>query len=100
MNRYHRLFELARKRLRSDADYVEFQEFQARWITETLESEIRDRQVLDLGCGNGGYSNYFSEMAKEVVALDFAVPEGLKPGIRFVRQTSATLPFEEHSFDF
>lgn len=61
---------------------------------------IEGKKILDLGCGSGRIAGYFSP-GNEVVAADvvdqLTTPE--KSSFRFQLIESATLPFEEGSFD-
>ena len=88
------------KRNRSEADYVRFQQFQAAWIGDFIQKDLTGKEMLDLGCGTGGYSNYFFQFAKKLIAYDFTRPEGLNPKIEFVPQTAGRLPFEDGQFEF
>jgi ubiquinone/menaquinone biosynthesis C-methylase UbiE len=61
---------------------------------------IEGKRILDLGCGSGRIAGYFST-ANDVLAADvvdqLTTPE--KRSFRFTLIDSATLPFEEASFD-
>ncbi len=70
-------------------------------LCDALASEgIRDRRILDLGCGSGHIAEYFSR-ANEVVAADvirqMRVPES--GSLKFRRVDAAELPFEDGCFD-
>ena len=63
---YVTLWQLSRKRILSEADYRDFQAFQAQLILNYLDSfgvELRGKRVLDLGSGIGGYSEQMAQAA-------------------------------------
>jgi SAM-dependent methyltransferase len=101
---YLTLAQLGRRRLASYADYVAFQRQQARMLSEYLERHgvsLRQRRVLDLGSGLGGYTLEWQAQGGRVVALDLAAASPLvrQAGISFSRGDAQRLPFISNTFD-
>ncbi len=74
---FFELRRLARRRLRSEKDYREFQAFQARRLVHYLAErgvEIRGRTLLDVGSGVAGYSHEFARQGARVVSVDLVHP--------------------------
>jgi SAM-dependent methyltransferase len=95
------LLRLARRRLRSEADYVRFQAYQARLVVDYLvERGIRLRgvRVLDLGCGYGGYSQALADDGAQVVSIDLRPPVTTLPGMAVA--DALQLPFAADSLPF
>jgi len=73
---YLNLARLARRRLESYTDYLLFQRQQAKMLTEYLEKHgvsLRQKNVLDLGSGLGGYALEWQACGGRVVGLDLTV---------------------------
>ncbi|MFX1411390.1 MAG: class I SAM-dependent methyltransferase [Promethearchaeota archaeon] len=69
------LLSLARRRFRSNDAYRRFQMYQARLILDYLiEQGVRfqNTDVLDLGCGTGGYSHAMTEAGARVISVDLS----------------------------
>ena len=63
------------RRLRSIEDYYIFQAFQAskvinEFIIFLRDKKIHQKEVIDFGCGQGGYSSALSNYFKKVYAVD------------------------------
>jgi SAM-dependent methyltransferase len=61
------------KRTKTHEDYVEFQRYQAEKVYKDIQKYLKvpkESFVIDLGCGTGGYRDYFAEKYKEVVGVD------------------------------
>jgi 2-polyprenyl-3-methyl-5-hydroxy-6-metoxy-1,4-benzoquinol methylase len=72
---YLKLFQLAIRRLKSTKDYYIFQAFQASrvvndFVNLTKDRKICHKEVIDFGCGQGGYSSALSNCFKKVYAVD------------------------------
>lgn len=63
---------------------------------------LKNKRVLDMGCGSGRYSIALKKMgAKEVIGLDLGDGKKLKyKGITYIKGTTLKLPFADSSFDF
>lgn len=69
--------------------------------------QIGDRDVLDVGCGEGAFARRLAEAGARVVGLDplpgaigaarAAAPEG--PSLRYLEGSAEALPFADGSFD-
>ncbi|MBW2981156.1 class I SAM-dependent methyltransferase [Candidatus Woesearchaeota archaeon] len=101
-----RFFLFSLKRKESKSHYVEFQAYQAELIIKELRSRgvhIKNKRILELGCGRGGYSLKFARETKKLVATDLTKPSyALKanPKIKFVKlDASRHFPFKGESFD-
>lgn len=71
------------------------------------EEWIKDKAILDVGCGTGRWSQYVSSKAKSVDAIDpskavFSAAQLLSKNenVRISRAGVDTIPFENESFDF
>jgi ubiquinone/menaquinone biosynthesis C-methylase UbiE len=71
------------------------------------EEWIRDKNVLDVGCGTGRWSKYISAKAKKIEAIDpskavFSAANLLQnnENIRISKAGVDAIPFEDNSFDF
>ena len=53
---------------------------------------LRNRRVLEVGCGSGYLSEFVRTLGASVVGCDIALPR-TSPGVRFVQADGATLPF-------
>ncbi|GIN73915.1 hypothetical protein J14TS2_43900 [Bacillus sp. J14TS2] len=67
---------------------------------------VRNKQVLDVGCGHGGLANKYAPLAKEVTGLDATDGfikmgrENRQPNVSFVvGNTKQGLPFAADTFD-
>ncbi len=77
-------------------------------ITELTNDKLKDKLILDIGCGPGRFVDVSKELgAKIVVALDYssaidAAKENFldTSGIFFVQGDALNLPFKEGVFDF
>lgn len=70
-----------------------------------LEGVVRDKLVLDLGCGSGLFTRMLKDWGAKVVGSDLSV--GLvtiardeNPDINFVVENATTTGFDDSSFDF
>lgn len=101
---YIEFFELAKNRNKSKSNYVKFEEKQAELILGSLERKgimLRNKKILDLGCGEGGYSKEFIKRSKDVIALDINEDNfQLGKEVKFVKGDARNLPFGDSEFDF
>jgi len=68
---------------------------------------LKDKIILEIGCGKGRHTFYASDIAKEVIAVDFgkSVDVALlnnkdKQNVYFVQADIYNLPFKKNYFDF
>ena len=88
------LFRLGRRRFRSDEDYRRLQSYQAHLILRYLTSQgvnVQGYRILDLGCGNGGYSKALQAVGGEVVSVDLRCPQDSPRS--FALADAQSLPF-------
>jgi SAM-dependent methyltransferase len=93
------LLRLGRRRFRSDEDYLRFQTYQARMVLRYLKRQgvdVEGRRVLDLGCGNGGYSEALQSAAADVISIDLQRPQ--KDLRSFLVADAQSLPLSSDSF--
>jgi SAM-dependent methyltransferase len=94
------LLALARQRFRSDEHYRRFQAYQGTLLVRFLQEQSvnLERHVLDLGCGNGGYSRALRAAGAEVISLDLFRPGAPLP--LFIQGDALSLPFADNTFPF
>jgi len=92
------LLQLARRRLQSPEQYQEFQTYQGTLVVRFLQEHGVDLQqrALDLGCGNGGYSQALRAAGAQVIPLDRFRSAGSQP--LFIYGDALALPFAGDSF--
>lgn len=93
------LLRLARLRFRSNDDYRRFQVYQGHLILHYLTTQgisVQNLRVLDLGCGNGGYSYVMASAGAHVVSIDLKRPAAIPP--TFVLADARQLPFDSNRF--
>lgn len=94
------LMKLASCRFRSDVHYRQFQSHQAMLLIRFLQQQgVNLKQpVLDLGCGNGGYSQALDAAGAEVISLD-----RLRPKVSltaFIQGDALAIPCADNTFPF
>jgi len=74
-------------------------------ITQYLPNNTRGKKLLEVGCGTGHWSRFFSEYGFEVTGIDFserminaALQKGI-PNVSFHMANGHLLPFEDSTFD-
>lgn len=75
-NFYLELYRLAKNRQRSKADYYKFQQHQAEGVHKDIKAIFdlpTQTSMIDLGCGNGGYTESFGKYYDTVVGVDYFV---------------------------
>lgn len=69
-------------------------------LSASLKEHIRERDVLDIGCGNGDISRFFARRGNRVTGVDVQDRrQTLSDDFRFVLVDSERLPFAPSSFD-
>ncbi len=94
--------KLAVRRLRSEADYVLFQQHVAQNLRMDLEKQLvtfSNKRVIELGSGHGGYSDIFSKGTAYFVATDLAFGGGRQALDRVQLNLEKPFPFRDHEFD-
>lgn len=90
---------LAHKRLNSREDYFNFQRLQAEGVFQDIENILKvpiESFVIDFGCGNGGYTDYFGDKFTEVVGVDYFVePEKKNAKITYISHDLLTFKTEK-----
>lgn len=73
---------------------------------EEVTKMIKNKKVLDVGCGHGKFTRYCSSIAKQIVGFDVTenflgvAKVNKKPNLSFiVGNTKQGLPFEKEEFD-
>ena len=97
-------YKLAKKRKRSNDDYIQFEYFQAGIVINSLKKkgvQFNGKKVLDIGCGRGGYSLKLFHEGADVVSLDI-ISEYFQhhQKSQFILGNAVLLPFKSESFDF
>lgn len=97
-------YNLARKRQHSEKYYLAFETFQGSVVTSYLRKksiQLKDKKVLDIGCGLGGYSRSFLKEGAKVTCLDLSKDQ-FQPheGLTFVQGDATHTNFADKSFDF
>lgn len=95
------LLRLAGRRLRSEADYVRFQTYQASLVVGYLTTrgiELQSTRVLDVGCGYGGYSQALAGAGAQVISLDLRPSPAPLPALAVA--DALRLPFAADTFPF
>lgn len=100
---YRILYHLGRRRLNSYADYLAFQRYQASLLVGYLEAHgvtLRDKRVLDLGSGLGGYAIEWRARGAQAIALDLsALPALREAGLLALNGDGQRTPFKSDTFD-
>jgi len=94
---------VSKNRFNSEKHYLKFQQFQAEWILDrlNLKETLRGKKVLDLACGNGGYTFELSKYADLVYALDLHISRNFnKSNIIPIEADALDIPIEDNSIDF
>jgi len=95
------LIKYAKNRNKSMGDYFLFQKYQGELLVRFLTNmniEIVGKDLLDLGCGFGGYSKAFLDASANVIGLDLS-PINTQDKIPMVSGDALSLPFVDNSFD-
>lgn len=95
------LIKFAKNRNNSKSDYFLFQKYQGELLVRFLNNmniEFSGKDLLDLGCGFGGYSKAFLDAGANVIGLDLS-PINTQDKIPMVSGDALSLPFINNSFD-
>lgn len=72
-----------------------------------FDADIRDKEILDVGCGTGRWSKYLAGRARRIESIDpsdavYAAAQLLKEcsEVRISRASVNNIPFADESFDF
>ncbi len=105
LNEIKKLITLARNRMKSSRDLFLFQQFQGVKIFEKQEIDFQSKNVLEIGCGSGGFASVIQKKGGRVTLMDYELVyldssmKKLCQG-RILRGDGLTLPFKSNSFDF
>ncbi len=94
---------MAKNRFNSEEHYIKFQQFQAEWILDrlNLKETLKGKKVVDLACGNGGYTVELSKYADMVYALDLHISRNFsESNIITIEGDALDIPLEDNSIDF
>jgi ubiquinone/menaquinone biosynthesis C-methylase UbiE len=97
------LYQLARRRLDSPEAYQDFQHHQGELLVRFFQAHhlvIEGKQVLDLGCGLGGYSLALQEHGAKVVSVDLVPLETTGRKIQMFCGNALELPLADNSMDW
>ena len=71
--------------------------------------QVRDKRVIEIGCGIGRMTRRYASMVKSIVGIDpdaerlatamVDCPEALASKVSFVQADAEALPFADESFD-
>lgn len=92
---------LAKKRIDSQKDYLEFERFQGGLLCKYLSGHgimIAGKRVLDVGCGFGGYSMALIEQGASVFGIDLEHYHTSEFTQRVIADANQ-IPFHTSSFD-
>ncbi|MGA2666897.1 MAG: class I SAM-dependent methyltransferase [Patescibacteria group bacterium] len=84
--------------------YSEYSEFFLKFSKEFMNLLPKKARILDLGCGSGRDSKFFSEKGYKVTGVDFsenmlAIAKKVAPKAKFIKQDLRKIKFLENSFD-
>ncbi len=95
------LYNFAKLRNQSKQDYFRFQVFQGKLLIKFLANEhidVRNKKLLDVGCGFGGYSSAFKADGAEVCGIDFS-PILNPDHVPMINGNALQMPFQNDKFD-
>jgi SAM-dependent methyltransferase len=93
------LVRLARRRFRSNDDYLYFQAYQGSLVISYLAKQgvdIQGTEVLDLASSIGGYGRAMASAGAHVISVDLEKPQVIPP--TFLLADAVQLPFEAGRF--
>lgn len=97
------LWQLGRRRLRSEEDYRRFQSLQSALVLRYLWCfglDIKGQLVLDLGSGIAGYSVEMLREGARVISLDLMRPSlGLTEGHGHIVANALSIPLRDEAVD-
>ncbi|KPJ55304.1 hypothetical protein AMJ47_00285 [Parcubacteria bacterium DG_72] len=97
----------AKEQLGTEGDFEGFNSFvlaSYRFLKEKTQDLIKDKKVLDYGCGNGIHSSWLAKSAQKVIAIDLSgkslnIARGRVTKVKFLKMDCENLDFENNSFD-
>ncbi len=68
-------------------------------LVDYISDKIKNKKILDIGCGNGEIAGYFLKSGNEVYCVDIEDQRIEKDSCIFSKVDSEILPFSDNYFD-
>jgi 2-polyprenyl-3-methyl-5-hydroxy-6-metoxy-1,4-benzoquinol methylase len=94
---------LAYNRKKSLQSYRDFQSYQAELVCDYLLRkgvQIRQKTIIDIGSGIGGFSEYFHSKGARVISIDLIHPRKMINNTGFIMGDGLNLPIRSGSLEF
>ena len=74
-------------------------------LEKLKELDLKNKKVLDLGCGSGRYTKILKELGAEVIGVDpseelIKIAQSEIKDVEFIKAFASKLPFNDSQFDF
>ncbi len=97
-----KFYRLMKERNKSENHYFAFEKYQGEKVVNFFKKNniaIKNKLLLDLASGRGGYSIEFINAGARVISLDLKIPSLYDKKSSFVNGDVTCLPFKSSSFD-